>query len=107
MDELAAAGLTARPGVAVASPWIAEAPAAFECRRHLTLSLGRSREIILGEILHAHFAPGTVNERLHVDPAALDAIARLGGDTCCTIRDRFEMATPALEDWPAIATTAG
>jgi flavin reductase (DIM6/NTAB) family NADH-FMN oxidoreductase RutF len=99
VDELAEAGLTARPGAAVASPWIAEAPAAFECRRHLTLSLGRSREIVLGQIVHAHFAPGVVNDRLHVDPAALDAIARLGGDTCCTIRDRFEMATPTLEGW--------
>ncbi len=101
VDELAEAGLTANPGVAVPCPWIAEAPAAFECRRHITLSLGRSREIILGEILHAHFAPGTVDDRLHVDPAALDAIARLGGDTCCTIRDRFEMPTPTLEAWRA------
>lgn len=99
VDELAEAGLTARPGVAVASPWIAEAPAAFECRRHVTLSLGRSREIILGEILHAHFAPGAVDDRLHVDLAALDAIARLGGDTCCTIRDRFDMSTPKFDEW--------
>ena len=42
-DELREAGLTAMPGVAVASPWILEAQAAFECRRHLTLELGRSR----------------------------------------------------------------
>lgn len=97
VDELAEAGLTALPGVAVASPSIAEAPVAFECRRHIALSLGRSREIILGEILHARFAAGTVDGRLHVDPAAVDAIARLGGDTCCTIRDRFEMATPSVE----------
>lgn len=94
VDEIAEAGLTARPGSAIPCPYIAEAPAAFECRRHVTLSLGRSREIILGEILHAHFAPGVVDARLHVDPAALDAIARLGGDTCCTIRDRFDMRTP-------------
>lgn len=100
-DELMEAGLTARPGVAVASPWIEEAPAAFECRRHVTLSLGRSREIILGEIVHAHFAPGAVDERLHVDPGVIDSVARLGGDTCCTIRDRFEMATPTLEGWLA------
>lgn len=97
VDEIAAAGLTAMPGAAVACPWIAESPAAFECRRHLTLSLGRSREIILGEILYAHFVPGAVDDRLHVDPAVLDAIARLGGDTCCATRDRFEMRTPDLD----------
>lgn len=96
VDELKQAGLTAVPGVKVASPYIAEAPAAFECRRHVSLELGKSRQIILGEILYAHYQPGAVDERLHVDPDKIDAIARLGGDTCSTIRDRFEMFTPKL-----------
>ncbi|AXA39126.1 flavin reductase family protein [Rhizobium leguminosarum] len=97
VDELKEAGLTAMPGEKVASPFIAEAPAAFECRRHVTLELGRSRQIIMGEIVYAHYRDGVVDpERLHVDPAAVDAIARLGGDTCATIRDRFEMLTPKL-----------
>jgi flavin reductase (DIM6/NTAB) family NADH-FMN oxidoreductase RutF len=96
VDELKQAGLTARPGVKVASPWIAEAPAAFECRRHVTLELGKSRQIIMGEIVYAHYQDGMVDDRLHVDPARIDAIARLGGDTCSTIRDRFEMLTPKL-----------
>jgi flavin reductase (DIM6/NTAB) family NADH-FMN oxidoreductase RutF len=99
-DELRAAGLTAMPGKTVASPWIKEAPAAFECRRHITLELGKSRQIILGEILFAHYHADVVDaERLHIDPARLDAIARLGGSTCSTIRDRFDMATPTLDDW--------
>jgi flavin reductase (DIM6/NTAB) family NADH-FMN oxidoreductase RutF len=99
-DELKAAGLTAMPGKTVASPWIKEAPAAFECRRHITLELGKSRQIIMGEILFAHYHADVVDaERLHIDPARLDAIARLGGSTCSTIRDRFEMATPTLDDW--------
>ncbi|MGR9148462.1 flavin reductase family protein [Rhizobium leguminosarum] len=97
VDELKEAGLTAMPGEKVVSPFIAEAPAAFECRRHVTLELGRSRQIIMGEIVYAHYRDGVVDpERLHVDPAAVDAIARLGGDTCATIRDRFEMLTPKL-----------
>jgi hypothetical protein len=51
----------------------------------------------MGEIVYAHYRDGVVDpERLHVDPAAVDAIARLGGDTCATIRDRFEMLTPKL-----------
>ncbi|ANM11487.1 MULTISPECIES: flavin reductase family protein [unclassified Rhizobium] len=97
VDELKEAGLSAMPGEKVASPWIAEAPAAFECRRHVTLELGRSRQIVMGEIVYAHYRDGVVDpERLHVDPAAIDAIARLGGDTCATTRDRFEMLTPKL-----------
>ncbi|MCQ2002811.1 flavin reductase family protein [Rhizobium sp. NRK18] len=96
VDELKEAGLTAVPGVKVASPYIREAPAALECRRHMTLELGKSRQIILGEIVYAHYQDGIVDERLHVDPAGIDAIARLGGDTCATIRDRFEMLTPVI-----------
>ncbi|WP_092999753.1 flavin reductase family protein [Rhizobium sp. NFR07] len=96
VDELNEAGLTAAAGIKVASPYIVEAPAAFECRRHVTLELGKSRQIILGEIVYAHYGEGIVDENLHVDPAGVDAIARLGGDTCSTIRDRFEMLTPKL-----------
>ncbi|MFB2552429.1 flavin reductase family protein [Ensifer soli] len=96
VDELKEAGLTAVPGTRIAAPYIREAPAAFECRRHVTLELGRSRQIILGEILFAHYTEGIVDEALHVDPSGIDAIARLGGDTCATIRDRFDMATPRL-----------
>ena len=96
VDELTEAGLTAMPGEKIVAPWIKEAPAAFECRRHITLELGKSRQIILGEILCAHYHDGVVDDRLHVDPAMIDAIARLGGDACSTIRDRFEMLTPKL-----------
>jgi flavin reductase (DIM6/NTAB) family NADH-FMN oxidoreductase RutF len=101
-DELQAAGLTAMPGERVASPWIKEAPAAFECRRHVTLELGKSREIILGEVLFAHYHSDVIDaDRMRIDLARLDAIARLGGNTCCTIRDRFEMLTPTLDEYHA------
>jgi flavin reductase (DIM6/NTAB) family NADH-FMN oxidoreductase RutF len=102
-DELREAGLTAMPGKRVSTPWIKEAPAAFECRRHLTLEFGKSRQIIMGEIIFAHYRENVVDaKRLRVDPTQLDAIARLGGDTCSTIRDRFEMATPTLMDIDAL-----
>jgi flavin reductase (DIM6/NTAB) family NADH-FMN oxidoreductase RutF len=101
-DELQAAGLTAMPGRLVASPWIKQAPAAFECRRYVTLELGKSRQIILGEILFAHYQRDVIDvDHMRIDPAKLDTIARLGGNTCATIRDRFEMATPTLGDFEA------
>lgn len=63
----------------------------------MTLELGKSRQIIMGEIVYAHYRDRVVDpERLRVDPAEIDAIARLGGDGCATIRDRFEMLTPKL-----------
>ena len=102
IDELAQAGFTARPGTSVPCPYIAEAPAAFECRQHTTLGIGNSREIILGEVLHAHFAPGIVDPAtLHVDPEALDALGRMGGQGYARTRDRFDLPTMSVAQWEA------
>jgi len=44
-----------------------------------TPELGKSREIILGEILFAHYRSDVIDpDRMRIDPARLDAIARLG-----------------------------
>jgi flavin reductase (DIM6/NTAB) family NADH-FMN oxidoreductase RutF len=98
-DELALAGLTVRAGVKVPCPSIAESPASFECRHHVTLSIGGSREIILGEVVYAHLDSGIVDERLHVDPGALDAIGRMGGHGYATTRDYFDLPTMSVLDW--------
>lgn len=101
-DELLEAGLTTAPGTVIAAPRIVEAPAAFECRRHTTLEIGKSRQIILGEIVYAHYRADVIDaERLRVDPTKLDAIARMAGSTCATTRDLFEMSTPDLDEWMA------
>ncbi|QDL93794.1 flavin reductase family protein (plasmid) [Paroceanicella profunda] len=99
VDELAAAGLTAVPGARVGCPYIAEAPVALECRNYTTLSIGRSREIVLGEVLAMHIRADLVNERLHVDPAGLDAVGRLGGQGYSTLRDRFDLPSMSLARW--------
>jgi flavin reductase (DIM6/NTAB) family NADH-FMN oxidoreductase RutF len=107
IDELALAGLTPRPGVRVPCPAIAESPAAFECRHHTTLAIGKSREIILGEVVYAHLHSAIVNDRLHVDPTGLDAIGRMGGQGYATTRDAFNLATLSVEECLArLAATA-
>src|SRR5258708_29035104 len=69
-DELQAAGLTAMPGTLVTSPWIKQAPPAFECRPHVTLALGRSRQIIVGEIVFAHYHHDVIGvDRMRMHPA--------------------------------------
>jgi flavin reductase (DIM6/NTAB) family NADH-FMN oxidoreductase RutF len=100
IDELAEAGLTAMPGIKVPCPWIGQAPAAFECRHHTTLGIGKSREIILGEVVYAHFRADTVDSVKHyVDPAALDAVGRMGGHGYATTRDYFDLPTMSVADW--------
>jgi flavin reductase (DIM6/NTAB) family NADH-FMN oxidoreductase RutF len=100
IDELAEAGLTARPGVKVPCPWIGEAPAAFECRHHVTLGIGNSREIILGEVVYAHFRADVVDRDKHyVDPEALDAVGRMGGHGYVGTNDYFDLPTMSLPTW--------
>jgi len=94
-SEFAFAGLTTAASAVVRPPRLAEARVSFECR---TLQVVRTNpgqpgggNIVIGEVVHVHAGDGVVNERLHVDPAALDAIGRMGGMAYCTTRDRFEM----------------
>ncbi|HEY2446404.1 MAG TPA: hypothetical protein VGI20_11775 [Rhizomicrobium sp.] len=46
-------------------------------------------------------------DRTRIDPAKLDAIARLGGNTCSTVRDRFEMLMPTLDQYYAGLSRGG
>ena len=102
VNELAEAGLTAMPGTMVASPWIAQAPVAFECRHHTTLGIGNSREIILGEVVFAHVHASVIDQaNLYVDAQALDAVGRMGGNAYASTRDRFDLATMSVERWRA------
>ncbi|NTG47994.1 flavin reductase family protein [Agrobacterium rhizogenes] len=101
VDELECAGLTALPGSHVRSPYIAEAPAAFECRRHVTLQVGGSREIVIGEVLALHIRSNLVNERLHVDPKGLNALGRMGGHGYVRTDETFDLPTISLDEWTA------
>ncbi len=106
-NELAEAGLTALPGVKVPCPWIGEAPVAFECRHHTTLGIGRSREIILGEIVYAHIRSDIVDAKNHyIDAAGLDAVGRMGGHGYATTRDYFDLPTMSVETWTKLGNAA-
>jgi flavin reductase (DIM6/NTAB) family NADH-FMN oxidoreductase RutF len=100
VDDLSMAGLTAVPGTHVRCPRIAEAPASLECRRYVTLSVGKSREIILGEVLGVFIRDGLVDPvSKHVDQHGMDAIGRLGGHGYSRIRDQFDLKTITLGGW--------
>lgn len=102
IDELQEAGLTAIAGGKVACPRIGESPVAFECRQHVTLEIGASRQIILGEVLAAHIDTTIVNERFHIDHYGLDAIGRMGGHGYARTRDYFDLPTMSVSEWEAM-----
>ena len=100
VDELEIAGLTAVPGTHVGCPRIAEAPASLECRRYMTLEVGKSREIVLGLVLGCFVREGAVNPLTkHVDQRKMDAIGRLGGHGYSRIRDQFDLPTMSVAEW--------
>ena len=100
VDELAEAGLETVPGEAVRSPRIVSAPAALECRRYMTIEVGKAREIVLGQVLGIHIRAGIVDPaRLHVDQIKMDAIGRLGGHGYARTRDQFDIKTPSVGEY--------
>ena len=99
-DELAEAGLATVPGQSVRSPRILKAPAALECRRYMTLEVGKAREIILGQVLGVFIRDDAVDPiRHHVDQLKLDAVGRMGGHGYARTRDQFELRTLSVEEW--------
>lgn len=106
-DELAEAGLATTPGVKVPCPRIALAPVALECRHHTTLGIGRSREIILGEVVFAHIRSDIVDQATHhVDAAGLDAVGRMGGHGYASTRDIFDLPTMSVASWRELGAAA-
>lgn len=81
VSELDLAGLETAPSTHVTPPRIADSPVAFECTTLSTLVTGPQQCIVVGRIhaIHIDDALMTDPARGHVDTAALDLIARLGG----------------------------
>ena len=97
VDEFEAAGVTKAPSERIATPRVAEAPAAFECRLMQIVEVGQAGEgtaIIICEILLWHVRDDVLDEAGRVDPGKLDLVGRLGGASYARTRDRFDLARP-------------
>lgn len=100
VDELQEAGLTEAASTHIGVPRILEAPAAFECVRHMTIELGRSREIVLGRVKMLHIRSDLVDpSRMQVDQENLHAVGRMGGVQNTRTSDLFDLPTPRYADW--------
>lgn len=97
-SEFELSGLTMAASRVVKPARVAESLLSFECRVMKVLRLApgvpSGGNIVIGRVLHVHAADGLVNERMHVDPARLGAIGRMGGLGYVKTSDasqRFEM----------------
>lgn len=94
-SEFDLTGLLPGPCAAVCAPRLAQSPVSFECitRQIIRTNPGKPSggNIVIGEVVHIHVDDQVINERLHLDPAALDLVGRMGGLSYCYTRDRFEL----------------
>jgi flavin reductase (DIM6/NTAB) family NADH-FMN oxidoreductase RutF len=96
VDEFEISGLTPIASEAVRPPRVAESPAQMECK--LMQLIYTSREpgggvIVLGEVVRFHVREDLFND-FRVDPAGLDAVGRMGGNTWVRTRERIEHVRP-------------
>ncbi|MEQ9231323.1 MAG: flavin reductase family protein [Cyclobacteriaceae bacterium] len=83
VNEFVKSGLTAVPSQRVKPPRVGESPASFECKVNDVVSLGENGgagNLVVCEVLLAHFQDEILDEEGKIDPWKLDAVARLGGD---------------------------
>jgi flavin reductase (DIM6/NTAB) family NADH-FMN oxidoreductase RutF len=96
VDEFALSGLTPIPSEAVRPPRVAQSPAQMECKLLQVIYTGRAARsgvIVLGEVVRFHVGEGLF-ENYRLDPAALDAVGRMAGNTWVRTRDRIELIRP-------------
>jgi len=94
-SEFDLAGLTPAPSRKVAAPRVLQSMLSFECETMQVIRLAPGApgggNIVIGRVVWVHVDDKVVDEKMHIDPSALDAVGRMGGLDYCTTRDRFEM----------------
>lgn len=83
INEFEKAGLSSVASQRVKPPRVKESPVAFECRVNQVVPLGETGgagNLVICEVVLAHFAEKLFDEHQSIDPVRLDAVARLGGN---------------------------
>ncbi|EAY25074.1 flavin reductase family protein [Microscilla marina] len=86
VNEFNKSGLTEEPSLLVKPPRVKEAPAAFECIVKDIIETGTeggAGNLIVCEVVMAHFNEAILDEDGKVDPFKADLVARMGGNWYC------------------------
>lgn len=103
-SEFEFAGLEPGAAQVIGAPRLTGSPLTFECRTREILRLAEGEpggaNLVLGDVVHVHVDDEAINERMHVDPAVLDLVGRMGGFGYARTRDRFTLrpGRAALEE---------
>jgi flavin reductase (DIM6/NTAB) family NADH-FMN oxidoreductase RutF len=96
-SEFEAFGIATAPSQRVRPPRVAEAPVSFECTLHQIVDIGEgplAAHVVFGRIQRAHVRDDVLDSSGKPDPAKLDLIGRLGGNSYVRTTDRFELKRP-------------
>ncbi|OYD43016.1 flavin reductase family protein [Sphingobacterium cellulitidis] len=99
VDEFDKSGFTAIPSKHIKPPRVAESPVQLECRVKEIITIqegGGTGNLVLAEVICMHIQGNLLNEHDQMDQAALDLVARLGGDWYCRVTkdNLFEVPKP-------------
>ena len=102
ISEVEAAKLNLLPSEKIKTPYIAEAPAALECRHYTTLEVSASRRLAIGEVVHIHVRGGLWDtEKMRIDMKAYRPLARLYGNFYASLSEPFTHVRQSYEEWAA------
>lgn len=96
VDEFELSGLTPISSEVVRAPRVAESPAQMECKLMQVVYTNRAPGggvVVLGEIVRFHIREDLFDD-FRVDPAGLDAVGRMAGNTWVRTRERMELVRP-------------
>jgi 2-nitrobenzoate nitroreductase len=97
MSEPEAVGFTLGQPVSISTPYIAEAPIAWECKLFRILDFSKTRSIVFGEIVGMHFKDELLDEeRMRVRAEVYAPVGRLSGPNYCRTTDRWRLTIPVF-----------
>ena len=97
VNEFEKAGFTPMASLKVKPPRVAQSPASFECKVNEVIALGQgggAGNLVVCEILVAHFKEAILDSSKNIDPQKLDAVARMGGDFYCRAHGESIFSVP-------------
>ncbi len=94
-SEFEYAGLTARMCARIRAPYMAESPIHFECEtmevKRFAPGVPFGGNAVFGRVIHVRVDDALAHPRMHIDPAQLRAVGRMGGQWYARTGDRFEL----------------
>lgn len=99
INEFDKSGFTALPSELVKPPRVAESPVQLECKVREIITIqegGGTGNLVIAEVVNMHIKSYLLDENDQMDQAALDLVARLGGDWYCRVtkENLFEVPKP-------------